>query len=121
MASQIPHIYFEPKIGSSEQEQMEEIMLKTLKTATLAATLFFTGAIANAEVNLTAHTSGTGTAVQINVTALGEFAADRGIANIQIKDGQTGSKYNVALAEGKIDIASLPFVLPFVLSKAVGP
>jgi len=121
MASQIPHIYFEPKIGSSEQEQMEEIMLKTLKTAALAATLFFTGVIANAEVNLTAHTSGAGTAVQINVTALGEFAADRGIANIQIKDGQTGSKYNVALAEGKIDIASLPFVLPFVLSKAVGP
>ena len=96
-------------------------MLNKLKVAALAAMLSFTGALAHAEVNLSAHTTAPGTAVQLTVSALGEFAAERGIANIQIKEGQTGTKYNKALAEGKIDIGTLPFILPFVLSKAAGP
>ncbi|MFL2790040.1 MAG: TAXI family TRAP transporter solute-binding subunit [Paracoccaceae bacterium] len=96
-------------------------MLKTLKIAVLSATMAITGAVANAEVNLSAHTTAPGTAVQITVSALGEFAAERGIANIQIKDGQTGTKYNVAVAEGKVDIGTLPFILPFLLNKAAGP
>ena len=75
-------------------------MLKTLKMATLATGISLIGSLANAEVSLTAHTTAPGTAVQLTVTALGEFAAERGIANIQIKDGQTGTKYNQAVAEG---------------------
>jgi TRAP transporter TAXI family solute receptor len=112
---------FEPNLGSSEQRNMEGKMLKTLKMAAFATGISLIGSLANAEVNLTAHTTAPGTAVQLTVTALGEFAAERGIANIQIKDGQTGTKYNQAVAEGKVDIGTLPFILPFVLSKAAGP
>lgn len=54
-------------------------------------------------------------------TALVEYASDRGIANIQLKDGQTGTNYIQALAEGKIDIANGPFILPFLLQRAAGP
>ncbi len=96
-------------------------MLKTLHSAVYAVILCFGAITASAQVNLTAHTTGVGTAVHTTITALGEIAADRGIANIQIKDGQTGTKYNMAVAEGKVDIGTLPFVLPFVLSKAAGP
>lgn len=96
-------------------------MLKLLKATALAASVAFSGSVAMAQVNLTSQTAGAGTAVALTATALVEYAAERGIANIQLKDGQTGTKYNLLLAEGKIDLATSPFVLPFVLSKAAGP
>ena len=96
-------------------------MLKTFKTAAVAVTAAMTASAALAQVNLTSHTAGAGTAVGLTATALVEYAADRGIANIQLKDGQTGTNYMLALAEGKIDLASGPMLLPFVLSRAIGP
>lgn len=87
--------------------------------AMLAAAVSTTAA--HAEVNLTYHTAGTGTTVALTATALVEYAADRNIANIQLKDGQTGTNYTKDLAEGKIDLASGPFILPFLLSKGAGP
>ncbi len=96
-------------------------MLIELRTAALFMTAALAASMAQAQVNLTSNTAGAGTAVGLTATALVEYAADRGIANIQLKDGQTGTKYVQALAEGKIDLASGPFMLPFVLSKAAGP
>jgi len=95
-------------------------MLKTLKTALLAATTL-TASATMAQENLTSNTAGAGTAVGLTATALVEYASDRGIANIQLKDGQTGTNYIQALAEGKIDIANGPFILPFLLTRAAGP
>ena len=48
-------------------------------------------------------------------------AAKDNIANIQVATGQdlTNSVQNVA--EGKTDVAAAPFVLPFLMSRAVGP
>lgn len=96
-------------------------MLKALKIAAVAATTALLAPAAIAQVNLTAHTAGAGTAVGLTATALVEYASERGIANIQLKDGQTGTAFMLALGEGKIDIASGPFVLPFLMSKGVGP
>ena len=96
-------------------------MLKRTKLAGLATSAVLMTSMAFGQVNLTSHTAGAGTAVAITATALVEYAADRGIANIQLKDGQTGTKYVKGLAEGKIDIITAPFILPFVLGKAVGP
>ena len=96
-------------------------MLKTLKTAIVAATATLTASAAMAQVNLTSNTAGAGTAVGLTASALVEYAADRGIANIQLKDGQTGTNYVLALAEGKVDIVNGPFVLPFLLTRGVGP
>lgn len=97
---------------------MNKIM-KSAAVAILAASV--TATAAQAEVNLTYHTAGAGTTVALSATALVEFAAERNIANIQLKDGQTGTNFTKDLAEGKIDLASGPFILPFLLSRAAGP
>lgn len=96
-------------------------MLKTLNTAAMAVTAVLTAVAAHAQVNLTSNTAGAGTTAGLTATALVEYAAERGIANIQLKDGQTGTNYIQALAEGKIDIGNGPFILPFLLSRAAGP
>ena len=89
--------------------------------AALAVTTSLTGAAAMAEVNLVSNAAGAGTAGGLTAAALVAHASDRGIANIQLKDGQTGTKFMLALAEGKIDIASGPHVLPFLMGRAAGP
>lgn len=96
-------------------------MFKNITLAAVAATLTLTGNALHAQANLTSNAAGAGTAGALSATSLVENAAERGIANIQMKDGQTGTKYTLALAEGKIDIASAPFILPFLLSKGAGP
>lgn len=96
-------------------------MFRTIKLAALAGSAILVAASAQAQVNLTSNTAGAGTTAGLTATALVEYAADRGIANIQLKDGQTGTNYIQALAEGKIDIANGPFILPFLLTRAAGP
>ena len=96
-------------------------MLKSLKTTAVALLAALPASAALAEVNLTSNTAGAGTAVGLTATALVEYAADRGIANIQLKDGQTGTNYVQALAEGKVDIVNGPFILPFLLARGAGP
>ena len=95
-------------------------MLNKLKMAALGVTALAATSAA-AEVNLTSNAAGAGTAGALSATSLVENAAERGIANIQMKDGQTGTKYMLALAEGKIDLASGPFILPFLMARAAGP
>ncbi len=96
-------------------------MLRTLKTAALAVTAALTASSVVAQVNLTANTAGAGTASGLTATAMVEYASDGGYANIQLKDGQTGTLYVQALAEGKVDLANGPFILPFLLNRAAGP
>jgi TRAP-type uncharacterized transport system substrate-binding protein len=78
-------------------------------------------ASAQAEVNLTMHTAGSGTPVALTATALVENAAERGIANIQLSEGKVATNYLKELAEGKIDLANGPFILPFLMTKGAGP
>ncbi|MEL7343970.1 MAG: TAXI family TRAP transporter solute-binding subunit, partial [Pseudomonadota bacterium] len=92
-----------------------------MKFAALTATGVLAASAAVAQVNLTSNTAGAGTTAGLSASSLVEYAAERGIANIQLKDGQTGTNYILALAEGKIDIANGPFILPFFLGNAVGP
>ncbi len=96
-------------------------MLRSLWTAAIATTVAVTASAVHAQVNLTSNTAGAGTTAGLTASALVEYAAARGIANIQLKDGQTGTNYFQALAEGKIDIANGPFILPFMLTRAAGP
>ena len=96
-------------------------MIKTLRAAIIAATTALTATAATAEVNLTSQTAGAGTPVALTATALVEYASALGVANIQLKDGQTGTSYTKAMAEGKIDIINGPFILPFLLSRGAGP
>jgi len=71
--------------------------------------------------NLTAYTSGPGVAVHLSISHLAEVAAQRDIADIQITLGQTGANATLAVAEGRASIGICPFILPFLMSKGVGP
>lgn len=91
------------------------------RMAAAVTAVAMTSTAAIAQVNLTFHTAGSGTPVALTATALVEQAAERGVANIQLKEGQTATNYLQALAEGKIDLANGPFILPFLMTKGAGP
>ena len=76
---------------------------------------------AQAQTILTAETSSPNTAPGISIISLSEAAAKNGIADIQVTSGQTLTNSVQNVAEGKSDIAAAPFILPFLLSRGVGP
>lgn len=87
--------------------------------ATAAAMIISTGAFAQA--NLTAETASPGGAVHLSPAHMAEIAGTKGIANIQLADGQTLTNSIQNVAEGKTDIAGTPYILPFLMSRGVGP
>ena len=90
-----------------------------LMAATAAVTMVATGAFAQA--NLTAETASPGGATYLSPAHMTEIAGTQGIANIQLADGQTLTNSIQNVAEGKTDIAGTPHILPFLMSKGVGP
>ncbi len=90
-----------------------------LAGAIIAASLF--AAPAFAQANLTAETASAGGATHLAPSHLTEVTGTRGIANIQLAEGQTLTNSIQNVAEGKTDIASAPHILPFLMSRGVGP
>jgi len=86
----------------------------------LAGLVLFGGA-ASAQVNLTAETASPGGATHLSPAHMTEIAGTKGIANIQLADGQTLTNSIQNVAEGKTDIAATPYILPFLMSRGVGP
>ncbi len=78
-------------------------------------------ASAHAQTILTAETAAPNTTPGISIISLSEAAAKAGIADIQVTSGQTLTNSVQNVAEGKTDIAAAPFILPFLLSRGVGP
>ena len=95
-------------------------MFKQSFLATLAGLVLFGGA-AGAQVNLTAETASPGGATHLSPAHMTEIAGTKGIANIQLADGQTLTNSIQNVAEGKTDIAATPYILPFLMSRGVGP
>lgn len=87
----------------------------------ITAAIALTTTAANAQVNLSAETVSPGGSAYLGPAHLAEVAAKRGIANFQLNDSAvlTNSVQNVA--EGKTDVAVMPMILPFLLSRGVGP
>lgn len=81
----------------------------------------FLGASAQAQQILSAETASPGGSAYLAPAHLAEVAAQRGIANIQLVDGQTLTNSIQNVAEGKTDIATSPLILPFLMSRGVGP
>lgn len=77
--------------------------------------------VAVAQQNLTGETATPGGVPYLAMSHLGEIAARNKIANIQILPGQTLTNALQNVAEGKADIASAVFTLPFLMSKGIGP
>ena len=84
-----------------------------------AATCLGTGA--TAQSILTAETASPNTTPGISIISLSEAAAKAGVADIQVTSGQTLTNSVQNVAEGKTDIAAAPFILPFLMSRGVGP
>ena len=95
-------------------------MFKQSFLATLGGLVLFVGA-ASAQVNLTAETASPGGATHLSPAHMTEIAGTKGIANIQLADGQTLTNSIQNVAEGKTDIAATPYILPFLMSRGVGP
>lgn len=95
-------------------------MFKQSFLAMLAGLVLFDGA-ASAQVNLTAETASPGGATHLSPAHMTEIAGTKGIANIQLADGQTLTNSIQNVAEGKTDIAATPYILPFLMSRGVGP
>ena len=95
--------------------------MKKLTTIISAVIALGLGTAANAQVNLTAETASPGSAPGVSVISLSEVAAKYNVADIQVTTGQTLTNSVQNVAEGKSDIAAAPFVLPFLMSRAVGP
>jgi len=71
--------------------------------------------------NLTGETGSPGGSIHLSMAHLGEVAAEKGIANIQVAEGQTLTNAIQNVAEGKTDIAGTPYILPFLLANGRGP
>lgn len=95
-------------------------MRKFIKHTVMVAMLGMVSS-AHANVNLTAETAAPGTAPGISVISLSEVASKYDVANIQVTPGQTLTNSVQNVAEGKTDIAAAPFILPFLMSKGIGP
>lgn len=111
-----------PTTAQGSAHNLWEKKMKPSKLlAGVSTALVFFASTASAQVNLTAETVSPGGSAYLGPAHLGEVAAQRGIANIQLNDSAvlTNSVQNVA--EGKTDMAVMPLILPFLLSRGVGP
>lgn len=95
------------------------MMSRKLFTVLAAASCF--GSSALAQTILTAETAAPNTTPGISIISLSEAAAQARIADIQVTSGQTLTNSVQNVAEGKTDIAAAPFILPFLMSRGVGP
>lgn len=81
----------------------------------------FSASSSYAQSNLSAETAAPNTVPGTSVLALGEVASQAGIADIQVKTNQTLTNSVQNVAEGSTDVATTPFLLPFLLSRGAGP
>jgi TRAP-type uncharacterized transport system substrate-binding protein len=93
----------------------------TMKAFAGFAAAFCLATSAGAQSILTAETASPSSAPGISIISLSEAAAQEGIADIQVTSGQTLTNSVQNVAEGKTDIAAAPYILPFLLSRGVGP
>jgi hypothetical protein len=92
-----------------------------LKTSALAITAVLAAGAAMAQVNLTTATAASGSIVHVTTHHMARVLADRGIANMQVQDGATLTNTVLDLAEGRMDMSEAPMILPFLLSRGLGP
>lgn len=92
-----------------------------IKSILAAGMLTMLSGNAQAIENLTGETGSPGGSVHLSMAHLAEVAAEKGIANIQVADGQTLTNSVQNVAEGSTDIAGTPYILPFLLANGRGP
>lgn len=92
-----------------------------LKTALLGATLALAPYAATAQATLTAETTSPGSTPHYIDSTFAAILGGAGIATVQITEGATLTNSVQAVAEGQLDMAPAPLILPFLLSRGIGP
>jgi len=92
-----------------------------LKSTILGGALAVLPLIASAQVTLTAETTTPGSTPHYIDTTLAAILDSAGVATMQITEGATLTNSVQAVAEGRLDMAPAPLILPFLLSRGIGP
>lgn len=92
-------------------------MRKTLLCAAVALAPW----VATAQTTLTAETTTPGSTPHYIDTTLAAVLDSAGVAKMQITEGATLTNSVQAVAEGQLDMAPAPLILPFLLSRGIGP
>lgn len=96
-------------------------MLNRLTFLAFSTAISVSASAGFAQQNLSGETANPGGTAYLSLSHLSEAAASAGVASIQLSAGQTLTNTTQNLAEGKTDIASTTFVLPFLMSQGRGP
>ncbi len=92
-----------------------------LRTFITGAALALVPTLGLAQVTLTSETTSPGSTPHYIDTTLAAVLASEGVATMQITEGATLTNSVQAVAEGQLDIAPAPLILPFLLSRGIGP
>jgi len=92
-----------------------------LRTSILGAVVALMPVAVQAQVTLTAETTSPGSTPHYIDTTLAAVLDSAGVATMQITEGATLTNSVQAVAEGQLDMAPAPLILPFLLSRGIGP
>jgi len=92
-----------------------------IKNFALGAVLAAIPALGMAQVTLTAETTTPGSTPHYIDSTLAAVLDSAGVATMQITEGATLTNSVQAVAEGRLDMAPAPLILPFLLSRGIGP
>lgn len=92
-----------------------------IRKTLLATAVALIPAAAAAQATLTVETTTPGSTPHYIDTTLAAVLDGAGVATLQITEGATLTNSVQAVAEGRLDMAPAPLILPFLLSKGIGP
>ena len=92
-----------------------------LKSALLGAAFAIAPLALTAQTTLTAETTTPGSTPHYIDSTLAAVLDSAGVATMQITEGATLTNSVQAVAEGQLDMAPAPLILPFLLSRGIGP
>ncbi|MEM7523143.1 MAG: TAXI family TRAP transporter solute-binding subunit [Pseudomonadota bacterium] len=92
-----------------------------LRTAVLGATVALAPLTASAQATLTSETTSPGASTHYVSTTLAAVLESAGVATMQVTEGATLTNSVQAVAEGRVDVSTAPLILPFLLSRGIGP
>lgn len=92
-----------------------------IKHTLLGAALALAPLAVSAQATLTAETTAPGSTPHYIDNTLAAILESAGVATLQITEGATLTNSVQAVAEGRLDMAPAPLILPFLLSRGIGP
>ena len=92
-----------------------------IKRMLLGGALALAPAFVAAQATLTAETTTPGSTPHYIDSTLAAVLDSAGVATMQITEGATLTNSVQAVAEGRLDMAPAPLILPFLLSRGIGP